>query len=217
MTWWIALASLVALALAGCGAGPVAAGTSTPTATTWVLPTTAPSPTPWPTSSVKIVSDTVVPCPVTVAGDQKVFADAETGLKFSFPASLTEQNCERMVGSDGSEGLIIGSLFHVGVQPHPAGQTIQAWVNAQTDQYETVTLTPLTVAHAASAVSIQTAPTATPGPRPFDAEPFSGARAIVAGTQRFYTVTGLIAERFVTDASASNSTMNAIIATFEVP
>jgi hypothetical protein len=212
----LALAGVAALALAGCGSGTVVVSLPTPTATAMVF-SHPPTATPWPTSSVTLVSDTVITCPVTISGNQKIFFDAETGLKFSFPTSLTEQNCERFVGSDGSEGIIIGSLFHVGVQPRLAGQTIQQWVSAQTDQYETVTLAPLAVAHAESAVSVRTEPAATPGPRPFDAEPFNGARAIVAGTQRFYTVTRLIAERFVTDDGAPNGTLDTIIASFDVP
>jgi hypothetical protein len=209
----LTLAGLAALALAGCGSGTIALSTPTPTATAWTLPTTAPSPTPWPTSSVKLVSDTPFTCPAAVSGNQKLFADAETGLKFSYPASLTEQGCERIVTSDGSETLHIGNLFSVWAVPRNS-LTVEQFVNQQTDQYEIVTLAPLTVAHAESAVSVKAEPAATPGPRPFDAEPFAGAQAIVAGTRSFYIVFGLTAERNVTD---STSPLGPIIVTFDVP
>jgi hypothetical protein len=207
------LAALSLTALAGCGGGTIALGTPTATATTatYASPPTA---TVWPTSSITLVSDTQITCPVTVSGSQKVFLDADTGLKFSFPASLTEQSCERIVTSDGAVTLKIGNLFGVWITPRAAGTTIQQWVNQQTDQYETVTLTPLTVAHAESAASVKAAPAATPGPRPFDAEPFAAAFAIAGGTQRFYTVFDLIAERNTTDSSAAPGP---IVATFDVP
>jgi hypothetical protein len=215
----MALIGLAALALAGCGAGTIALSAPTVTATTanYTL-IHQPTATPWPTSSITRVSDTQVTCPVTVSGGQKTFLDADTGLKFSFPASLTEEHCERMVFSDGSVTTYVGNLFITWVRPRPAGQTIQQWVGAQTDQYETVTLTPLTVAHSESAASVKTEPTATPGPRPFDAEPFAGTMAIIAGTQRFYGVSNLVAMVNSTDSTAgSNATINAIIASFDVP
>jgi hypothetical protein len=202
------------LLLAGCGSGTVVV--VTPTATAMLVApsaTTAPSPT-----TAAVVSDTNFLCPATVAGSQKRFADADTSLKFSFPASLTEEHCERIVLSDGSQTLSIGNLFHVWITSRAAGQTIQQWVNQQTDQYEVVTLTPLTVAHAESAVSVKADPAATPGTRPFDAEPFAQAQAIVGGTGRFYTVFGLIAMVNTTDSTAGGaSTMAAIIASFDVP
>jgi hypothetical protein len=213
----LTLAGLAALALAGCGSGAIALSTPTATATTAIY-SNPPTATPWPTSSVTLVSDTQITCPVTVSGNQKVFLDADTGLKFSFPATLTEEHCQRIVGSDGSVTTFVGNLFIAWTRPRTAGQTIQQWVNTQTDQYETVTLSPLTVAHAESAVSVNTEPTATPGPRGFDAEPFAGTIAIVAGTQRFYGVSGLVAMMNATDSTpGANSTINAIIATFDVP
>ncbi len=205
------LAALAMTALAGCGSGTIAISTPPPTATIVSLPATA---TTSPTAALTVVSDTKMACPVTVSGSQKLFADTDTGLKFSFPASLTEEHCDCRVFSDGSATLDVGNLFHMWVTPRAAGQTIQQWVSAQTDQYETVTLTPLSVAHAASAVSVQAEPAATPGPRPFDAEPFAQARAIVAGTQRFYTVFGLVAMVNTTDSTAPTAS---IIATFDVP
>jgi hypothetical protein len=211
VTWGLALAGLVALALAGCGSGTVVVSTPTPTATATVV---VYPPTPAPTATLTLVSDTQFACPVTVSGSQKLFADAETGLRFSFPASLTEEHCERRVIGDGSETLFIGNLFNLGVVPRPAGLTIQQWVNQKIDQYEVVTLTPLTVAHAESAVSIKVEPAATPGPRPFDAEPFNQSDAIVAGTQHFYVVGHFIAEMNTTDSAGLDGS---IIATFDVP
>jgi hypothetical protein len=214
VTLGLALAGLAALALAGCGSGTVVVSSATPTPTWIYFPTSTPTATPWPTSTVKQISDTKFACPVTVSGSQKVFFDSETGLKFSFLASLTETQCERWVNSDGSESLWIGNMFHVYVAPRPAGVTIQQWVNQQTDQYEVVTLTPLTVAHAESAVSVKVEPTATPGPRGFGAEPFNQTDAIVAGTQRFYEVDHLIAEMNTTDSAGGGLPT---IATFDVP
>jgi hypothetical protein len=208
----LALAGLAAL-LAGCSSGTVVV--TTPTATATVRPATA---TPPPTAPPAVVSDTKFTCPATVSGSQKLFADADTSLKFSFPASLTEEQCERIVLSDGSQSLAVGNLFHIWVAPRAAGQTIQQWVSQQTDQYEVVALTPLTVAHAESAASVKADPAATPGPRPFDAEPFAQAQAIVGGTAHFYTVFGLIALINTTDSTAGGpDTMNAIIASFDVP
>jgi hypothetical protein len=209
VTWGLALAGLAALALAGCGSGTVVISSPTPTATMFTPPTATPSPTP----AVATVSDTQIACPITVSGDQKIFFDAETGLKFSFPASLTEQQCKRVVLSDGSESIWVGNLFNLAIYPR-AGLTIPQWVNQQTDHYEIVTLGPLVVAHAESAASVKDEPAPTPGPRPFDAEPFSNVPAIIAGTQRFYVIHTWSAMINSTDSTAP---LGPIIATFDVP
>jgi hypothetical protein len=152
-------------------------------------------------------------------GTQKVFSDSQMQLSFSYPAAWTENNCQRFVSADGDESLFIGNLFSVAMLPR-SGQTIQQWVSAQTDQYEVVTLGSLAVPHAQSAATVSAQPAATPNPnKPFDAEPFSQAMAIVAGSQHFYEVDFLIADMDATDTAPGSLQVLAqqVVTTFVVP
>jgi hypothetical protein len=170
------------------------------------------------TATIAVVSQTSFACPAAVNGSLTVFSDAETGVTFSYPAAWTEHECVRTVNADGSESLLIGNLFRVGVAPRK-GLTIQQWVDQQTDKNEIVTLTPLTVKHADAAVTVTDAPAPNyTSSRPFDAEPFSSTSAIIAGSQQFYQVIHLIAEVNVTDSTAgSHDAFVQVIASFDVP
>jgi len=140
-------------------------------------------------------------------------------FSFSYPAAWTENECQRVVVSDGTQTLHIGNLFWVARVPR-AGMTIQQWVSSQTNQYEVVTLRPLTDSHAQSAVTISAQPAATPDPnKPFDAEPLSDTLAIVAGSQYFYEVGSLIAVVNETDTTPplwSQQLAQQIVGTFVV-
>lgn len=205
--------------LAGCGGSSSVAAPQTPTAT--ATATLAPTATATATAT-EVPSVTIsFTCPATVSGSQKVFYDSQLGLRFSYPAAWTENNCQRVVQADGVQSLLIGNLFRVITAPRN-GLTIQQWVSQQTDTpNETVTLTPLTAPHAVAAVTVQAAPTPNPtSSKPFDSEPFAQTDAIVAGTQQFYEVVGLIAVANETDTTPPLShvqLMQQVVTTFEVP
>jgi hypothetical protein len=211
----VAASALVAL-LAGCGASSSVIGQAT--ATTQVPTAALATATPSPTATTAVVSQTSFACPAAVNGSLTVFSDAETGVTFSYQAAWTEHDCVRTVLADGSESLLIGNLFRVGVAPRK-GLTIQQWVDQRTDKNEIVTLTPLTVKHADAAVTVTDAPAPNyTSSRPFDAEPFASTSAIIAGSQQFYQVSTLIAEVNVTDSTASShDAFVQVIASFDVP
>ena len=201
--------ALLAVLFAGCSATSAnisTPATHTPAATATTAPAT-PTSTPLPTN-------TTFTCPATINGSSKVFTDSATSLSFSYPAAWTEADCQRIVGANGEQTLIIGNVFLVSVTPRN-GLTIQQWVNQQTDTNETVTLAPLSVSHAQAAVSV----TVGLGPNAGPNEPFLQALAIVAGSQSFYQVNGLIAQMSVTDTMPGESNTNLVqqvVTTFDV-
>jgi hypothetical protein len=208
-------------ALAGCGGSSSAQVAQTATATATATATLAQTATATATATVEPSVTTSFTCPAAVSGSQKVFSDTMLELRFSYPAAWTENVCTRTVLADGTESLVIGNLFRVITAPHN-GLTIQQWVSQQTDTpNETVTLTPLTAPHAVAAVTVQAAPTANPtSNKPFDSEPFAQTDAIVAGTQQFYQVVGLIAEANGTDTApplSHDQLMQQVVTNFEVP
>lgn len=216
---------LIALLFTGCSAtsamtSPTAtssaiAASATTTATTSAM-TTGASATATAVAIQTPPPSTTFTCPVTTNGSSNVFRDSATGLSFSYPASWTEASCQRIgKPTDPQQTLFIGNVFSVYVTPRN-GLTIEQWVNQQADQNETVTLTPLTVAHAvaAAAVTIKLGPNA--GPE----EPFIQTIAIVAGSQNFYQVNGLIAQMSVADTMPGESNANLtqqVVTTFNVP
>jgi hypothetical protein len=140
--------------LAGCGGVQTGTTSRQPTLTPLVAATSTVASSP--TDAATPVSSTFT-CPATLNGTQKVFADSQLQLSYSYPAAWTENNCQRFVAADGREKLFIGNLFSVTMTPR-SGQTIEQWVGAQTDQYEVITLGPLTVPHAQSAATISAQP-----------------------------------------------------------
>jgi hypothetical protein len=189
---WIGAIATCLVLLGGCGATqPVANSANGATPTTTIAQTTPPAN---PTSAT-----TTFTCPVTLNGAQKTFTDTSMQFSFSYPAAWTESNCQRFAGNDGQQTLFIGNLFSVSVMPR-GGRAIQQWVNAQSNQYEIVTLGALTVPQAQEAATISVAPSATSDPnKAFDAEPFAQSFAIVAGTRSFYVVNGFVAQFSITD------------------
>lgn len=206
---------LALLCLSACATRTTIA--QAPTAT--LVPAATATATPFPTDSV--VAQTPFACPETTVGSRKIFFDAETGLRFSFPAAWTEHDCVRMAGQGGGQTLLIGSLFFVGVEPRN-GLTIQQWVNQQADpQNEQITLTPLTVAHAVDAVTVHVAATPNADPnKPIAMEPLVQTKAIVAGSQYFYWVNPLIALYSMTDTAppmSHDQLTQQVVTTFDVP
>jgi hypothetical protein len=195
---------LLVLVLAGCGI-PFARGSNAgqPTAT-------APSGESTPT--VVVTSQQTFTCPAMASGQQKVFADNETGLRFSYPAAWTESDCQRLHISDGSEILLIGNLFHVRVVARN-GLTVQQWVNQQATKDETVSLSPLTVKHADSAYTVST----TVGPNGQSDESFAETFAIVAGSANFYEVISLLAQESDEDTLPNVPLVPVVVQTFDVP
>jgi len=202
--YWQGIPALLTLALvlAGCNL-PFARGTDT-------AQQTAPPGSPTPTITVTSKQDFT--CPATVSGQDKVFADGETGLSFSYPAAWIEAHCQRLQISDGSEILLIGNLFHVRVVARQ-GLTVQQWVAQQAAKDETVSLTPLTVKHADSAYTVSV----TAGPNGQADEPFAQTFAIVAGTAKFYDVISLIAQESDEDTLPNAPLVPVVVQTFEVP
>lgn len=200
-------------ALVGCGSvstAVVPTATLAPTATR--LPTATATPR---------IQQTTFTCPTPLSGSQKVFDDASMGLRFTFPASWTEETCVRTLGRDGTQSLLVGNLFRVSTTLRD-GLTIQQWVAPQVDApNETVTLGDFNVPGAVAAATIKAAPTATADPsKPFDGEPFSQTMAVVEGTQYFYEVTWLTALLNVTDTGSPYSVdelNQRVVATFVVP
>lgn len=216
---WIIWVGALALCTALVGCGAAATGNATQpqqvaeVATDTPLPTATATPTP-PQSGT-------FTCPVTVSGSQNVFFDAATGLRFSYPAAWTESTCQRSVNPDGTQGLLIGNIFSVGVVPRN-GQSIQQWVDGQTDtKNEVVTLNPLTVVHADSAVTVSAQRTPNTDPTlEWDKEPFSQTFAIVAGSQHFYIVHNLLAQMSMSDTMPGLSLQQLaqqVVTTFDVP
>ena len=202
--------------LAGCGGSSSAGVAQTATATS--LPTATATATLAPTATATS-GMTSFTCPETISGSQKDFYDSQLGLRFSFPATWTENGCERDVEANGTQSVLIGNLFRVITAPRD-GLTIQQWVNQQVDTpNETVTLSPLTAPGATSADEVQAAPTSNAS-KPFDSEPFSQTDAIVAGTQQFYEVVGLIAMVNTTDTApplSHDQLTRQVVSTFQVP
>ncbi len=210
--WAGALA--LCLLMAGCGASqPVASSTHTatlaPTVTATAIPATA-------TSTPALTTFT---CDSTATGSTRLFSDTSMQLSFSYPATWTENSCQRIQGPNGQQTLIIGNLFSVTATPRN-GESIQQWVQAQANQYEVVTLGALSVQHAQDAATVSVNPSATSDPnKPFDAEPFAQTFAIVAGAQFFYTVYGFIAQMSMTDTMPNLSRQQLaqqIVSTFTV-
>ena len=144
---------------------------------------------------------TTFTCPTTVNGSVRTFTDASLGLSFTFPASWTENDCERTVAPDGTQSIWIGNLFNVETYPRN-GMTIQQWIVSRVDTpNETVTLNPLTVPGAVDGAAVQASPTPAAANQPFLGEPFASTIAVVAGTQQFYEVYRFIAEMSVTDTA----------------
>lgn len=211
--------------LAGCAANattspqaranPTATLASTTPTTT---PTTTPAtPTPIPATPTAVI--TTFACPAAITGAQKTFSDTSMRFSFTYPAAWTENDCQRIITSDGRQTIVIGNLFSVNIAPRNA-QTIQQWVDAQANQYEIVTLGQLADSHAQEAATVSAAPSATSDPnKPFDAEPFASAMAVVAGSQYFYTVNDFVAQMSMTDTMPNLSRQQfaqQIISTFVV-
>lgn len=139
---------------------------------------------------------------------------------FQLTAAWTETSCQRFTGNDGQQTLFIGNLFSVSIMPR-SGQSIQQWVNTQTNQYETVTLGALTDTQAQAAATVSAAPSAITDPnKPFDAEPFWSTFAIVAGSHSIYMVNGFIAQMSMTDTIPNLSRQQLaqqVVSTFIVP
>jgi hypothetical protein len=186
---WLALLALGAL-LAGCATGPTGVFTTLPS-----LPTATLATAPTATATTAPLTTIAFTCPATVNGAVKVFSDSVSGLTFDYPATWTEKDCHRYVaeniGPNGStiagQSILIGNLFIVAVAPH-RGLTIQQFVSDVQGSDETVTLTPLTVTHAVEAdtLKVTISSTAAQPPR------FAQTLAIIAGTQSFYEVSGLV-------------------------
>ena len=211
--------------LAGCAANattapqaranpPAMLASTTPTASPSPIPAT---PTPIPATPTAVI--TTFACPAATTGAQKTFSDTSMRFSFSYPAAWTENDCQRIITSDGGQTLVIGNLFSVSIAPRNA-QTIQQWVNAQANQYEIVTLGQLADSHAQEAATVSAAPSATSDPnKPFDAEPFASAIAVVAGSQYFYTVNGFVAQMSMTGTAPNLSRQQLaqqIVSTFVV-
>lgn len=208
---------LAVLCLSACA--PQAAGVQTPTAT--LVPTASATAAATPSPTAPALAQTRFTCPETADGSRKIFFDAATGLRFSYPATWTEHDCVRMGPENGAQTLLIGSLFFVVVVPRN-GLTIQQWIDHQADpQNEQVSLAPLTVAHAVAAVTVHVGPTPNADPsKPFAAEPLVQTKAIVAGSQYFYCVNSLIALYSLTDTAPSMSNdqlVQQVVTTFDVP
>lgn len=221
---WGRMAAIITslLLVAGCGMGQSTADSaSSPTATA----TATPNPTARATAvpATPTLTITAFTCPVTPTGAGSTLFDyPQMQFGFSYPATWTESECRRMVGTDGQQTVFIGNLFSVTTSPRN-GQTIQQWVNTQTNQYEVVTLGPLSLQHApwAMAAKVSAQPSATSDPsKPFDAEPFASAFAIVAGMHLFYTINGFVAQMNTTDTTPNLSRQQLaqqIVSTFIVP
>lgn len=219
VNWALAGTIVICLvALVGCGAPqPIAnstvALTSAPTNTPTALPAT-------PTVTLAPATTATFACPAASAGSGKVFSDSAMRFSFSYPAAWTETSCQRFTGNDGQQTLFIGNLFSVSIMPR-SGQSIQQWVNTQTNQYETVTLGALTDTQAQAAATVSAAPSAITDPnKPFDAEPFWSTFAIVAGSHSIYMVNGFIAQMSMTDTIPNLSRQQLaqqVVSTFIVP
>jgi hypothetical protein len=213
-TWAGVLA--ICLVLAGCNAFQ-------PTASTANSATPAPLVTP----TAILATATSTPATITTAftcesksvGALKLFNDTSMQLSFSYPATWTEKSCQRVQGPGSQQTLVIGNLFNVTATPRN-GQSIERWVQAQTNQYEVVTLNALAVQHAQEAATVLASPSAVSDPsRPFDSEPFVQTLAIVAGSRSFYVVTGFIAQMSMTDTVPNLSRQQLaqqIVGTFNV-
>ena len=217
---WLYLA-LALLMLAGCSAAPTSAASPTATIAPTPTPTTPPAPTiastPAATPTIGLTTRTDFTCGATTNGATTTFFDAPTGLRFSYPSTWNEPHCQRSTFSDGSSELAIGHIFRVHIIPRN-GLTIQQMVNQQADQNETVTLTPLAVAHAQDAAAITVT---VPSGVQYDREPFSFTFAIVAGLHNFYSIIHNIAlTDNYTDTTPPLSVAQItqqVITTFDVP
>ncbi len=217
VNWALAGTIVICLAaLAGCGAPqPITDSTMAPTSAATDSPTALPA-----TSTPASAPVTTFACPTNSAGSGKVFSDSAMQFSFSYPAAWTENSCQRFTGNNGQQTLFIGNLFSVSIMPRN-GQSIQQWVNTQTNQYEIVTLGALTDTQAQAAATVSAAPSATTDPnKAFDAEPFSSTFAIVAGSHSFYMVNGFVAQMSMTDTMPNLSLQQMaqqVVSTFIVP
>ncbi len=204
----------ICLVLAGCDASqPVASSTTTATPAPMVTPTAIPA------MATSTPAMTTFTCGSVSTGSTKLFNDTAMRLSFSYPATWTENSCQRIQGPGSQQTLIIGNLFSVTVAPR-SGQSIQQWVQDQANQYEVVTLGTLTDQHAQDAATVSVNPSATSDPnKPFDAEPFAQTFAIVAGAQSIYAVNSFIAQMSMTDTMPNLSRQQLaqqIVSTFTV-
>jgi hypothetical protein len=208
----VIVAVALAVLLAGCGGSvaqqatpaptnpPAPSATSAPTATATAPPTATSAP------AVSLA------CPTTTGGSTTTFSDSQLGLSFTFPTSWTERDCQRL----NADTMVIGNLFIVSRAPRN-GQTLQQMVNAAKSMEENVALAPLNDAHAVAADEVSVT---FPGGQTSPNEPFIQTLALVAGSQSFYTVTGLIAQMNVTDTIPNISRdqlARQVVATFHVP
>ena len=214
--WRAAVLLLTCVLLAACGGAPTGSDRSaSPTATATVTPNAT-------ATFAPPVTQTFT-CPATVNGAVKIFSDSGTGLQFDYPAAWTEKDCQRFVAENISpsgstiagQSIVIGNLFIVAVSPR-RGLAIQQLVNQVEGSDETVTLTPLAIAHAVAAaqLSVTVSPAATHPPR------FAQTLAIVEGSQNFYEVSGLVAQMSMTDTmpGISNAALiQQVVTTFDVP
>ena len=201
------LATLVVILLAACGSTPTAQTPSTPTAT--FAPTASPTATATATATF-VVPNGDIACPETTSGTTTTFADTQTGLSFTFPASWTEHYCQ---GSSG-QGMLVGNLFSVALQPRN-GQTIQQMVDATKVSGEMVTLTSLADPHVAAADTVSVSFANGQGS---DRDPFVQTFAIVQGSQQFYLVYRLLAQMNMTDTVVgSPDQLRQVVTTFVVP
>ncbi len=212
---WIGAALLCAL-LAGCGSAPTGGvSTASPTATQ-TLSSIA-------TATTSPLTAAAFTCPAAVSGSIKVFSDSASSLTFSYPAAWTEKDCQRNVAENISpsgssiagQSIVVGNLFIVAVSPR-RGLTIQQLVSEVQGSDETVTLSPLTVVQAVAAVSV----TATASPSAAHPPRFAQTLAIIAGSQNFYEVMGLVAQMSMTDTIPPLShaqLVQQVVTTFDVP
>lgn len=211
---WLGVA-LLSVLLTGCASAPSGgASITSPTATAILAPTVTVTPG---------VTQASFVCPTIVSGASKVFSDNATSISFSYPAAWTENDCQRYIAenispygsSPAQQSVLVGNLFIITVWPRN-GLTIQQWVNQRTTPDESVTLTPLTMAHANAAVTVAV----TVSPQATTPPPLSQTLAIVAGSQNFYEVTNLVAQMSMTDTIpplTHAQLVQQIVTTIEVP
>lgn len=209
------LSILAAAGMVGCSQGSAASVSPTNT----VAPTVTLAPTvtvaPPTATATTVVTETDFTCATTTSGATKTFHDSQSGLSFSYPASWTEQQCQRLSSSDGTSSLFIGNIFSVSIIPRH-GQTVQQYVNATKDTNETVTFTPFTAAHAVAAYAL----TDTIGANPQPEETFVQTIAIVEGSQNFYLVHEFIAQMSTSDTMPGvygSKLVQQVVTTFNVP
>ncbi len=207
---WSVLAALL-MVLAACGSGSAGRATDTPS------PTETPTSAPTATATSVLVSATPRPngsyvCPTTTSGATTTYNDSQFALRFSYPATWTEHDCQQL--SDTT--ILIGNLFFVNKYPRN-GQTIAQWVDATKASGETVTLAPLTVPGAVEGAQVSDTLSGNTSPR--DAR-FLQSMAIVAGSHDFYVVRDILAQMSMTDTNpllSKAQLAEQVVTTFAVP